>query len=63
MKPTSIRRTPKTLPRAVGDLVAEGGKILVGDDAPRTAPAVPAPRAPADLKHDTRDADRRRRGS
>ncbi|MFO0145424.1 MAG: hypothetical protein ACK54C_08900 [Betaproteobacteria bacterium] len=63
MKPISIRRTPKTLPRAVSDLVAEGGKILVGDDAPRAVHRVPAARAPADLNHVTHCADRRSRSS
>jgi len=63
MKSISIRRTPKTLPRAVGDLVAEGGKVLVGDDTPRVAPSVPGSRAPADRNRGRRNAERGRRGS
>lgn len=58
MKSISIRRTPKTLPRPVGDLVAEGGKILVGDDAPHAAPG-----APADPNRGRRHTERERRGS
>ncbi len=63
MKSISIRRTPKTLTRPVGDLVAEGGKILVGDDAPRAAPGAPAVSAPADPNRGRRHTERGRRGS
>lgn len=63
MKSIPVRRTPKALPRPVRDLVAEGGKILVSDDAPRPVPGAPAAPAPADPKRGRRHTDRGRRGS
>ena len=37
---TSRTRAPASLPRAVSDLVAEGGNVLASDDAPVSTPGI-----------------------
>jgi hypothetical protein len=37
---TSRRGVPGSLPRAVSDLVAEGGNVLASDDAPVGTPGI-----------------------
>lgn len=37
---TARKRAPESLPRAVSDLVAEGGNVLASDDAPISERAI-----------------------
>jgi len=37
---TLRRRAPGSLPRAVSDLVAEGGNVLASDDSPVSGPGI-----------------------